>query len=302
MVPVVLAEHSIRSGQRNVLVLNSIIVGSGARWGSDGYDGVDGSISTIRNTPAEKSELEAAVEIVTYGLNKDSAGPGRWRGGLGLVFTFRVLQAGSQVLGRGLERFFFQPWGMAGGLPGKNMRVLRNIGTAAEESLGKIDVVDLAPGDTVSFLTPGGGGYGDPFLRDPLAVWADVRSGFVSIESARDDYGVAFAGNGVDVEGTLALRSARPVVSEDAPLSFSFGHRRTAWDATFSEDIMNDLNGLLMKLPAAQRQRERREAFQAALPGLFGSARWDADLFADRGSIQRSLRLSIDRMRRQSAP
>jgi N-methylhydantoinase B len=300
MVPVVLAEHSIRSGQRNVLVLNSIIVGSGARWGSDGYDGVDGSISTIRNTPAEKSELEAAVEIVTYGLNKDSAGPGRWRGGLGLVFTFRVLQAGSQVLGRGLERFFFQPWGMAGGLPGKNMRVLRNIGTAAEESLGKIDVVDLAPGDTVSFLTPGGGGYGDPFLRDPLAVWADVRSGFVSIESARDDYGVAFAGNGVDVEGTLALRSARPVVSEDAPLSFSFGHRRTAWDATFSHDIMNDLNGLLMKLPAAQRQRERREAFQAALPGLFGGARWDADLLADRGSIQRSLHGSIERMRSRS--
>ena len=97
MVPVVLAEYDKRTNKRNVLVLNSIIVGSGARYGSDGYDGVDGSISTIRNTPAEKSELEAGVDIIEYGLNPDSAGPGQWRGGLGLKFTFRVTQGGSQL-------------------------------------------------------------------------------------------------------------------------------------------------------------------------------------------------------------
>ncbi|MEM8552755.1 MAG: hydantoinase B/oxoprolinase family protein, partial [Pseudomonadota bacterium] len=99
MVPVVLAEFDKATGARNVLVLNSIIVGSGARFGSDGYDGVDGSLSTIRNTPAEKSELEAGVDILEYGLHRDSAGAGQWRGGLGLRFTFRVTQSGSAVLG-----------------------------------------------------------------------------------------------------------------------------------------------------------------------------------------------------------
>ena len=266
MVPVVLAEFDKRTNQRNVLVLNSIIVGSGARYGSDGYDGVDGSISTIRNTPAEKSELEAGVNIIEYGLNPDSAGPGRWRGGLGLLFTFRVTQGGGAVLGRGLERFRFRPWGMAGGRPGANMRVILNKDTDREQDLGKIDMVHVDEGDTVTFMTPGGGGYGDPFHRDPAVVLTDVQAGYVSDAAATRDYGVVIHDGQVDSVATETLREKRAPTTNE--LSFDFGPERKAWDTVFTDERMFALNRLLLNLPASTRQNVRQDLYYRVVPNL----------------------------------
>jgi N-methylhydantoinase B len=69
----------------------------------------------------------------------------------------------------------------------------------------------LTPGDRLRFALGGGGGYGDPFTRDPEAVLADVRAGTVSVEGARGDYGVALdaACLAVDIDATRALRAAR---------------------------------------------------------------------------------------------
>jgi N-methylhydantoinase B len=291
MVPVVLAEYDQRTGARNVVVLNSIIVGSGARCGSDGYDGVDGSLSTIRNTPAEKSELEAGVEILEYGLNRDSAGPGQWRGGLGLRFTFRVTQSGSAVLGRGLERFYFRPWGMAGGMPGANMRVVRNIGTAREQSLGKIDIEWLEKGDTVTFLTPGGGGYGDPFLRPPEIVVDDVLAGFVSREAAARDYGVSIVESDIEREETSRLRAARPLRSVQA---FDFGSERVGWDAVFTRDRMRALNDALMTRQHPLRQTLRQGLFQEVVPALFDAdARTKRRVIRDPTSVAQRLEAAI---------
>ena len=267
MVPVVVAEYDRKTGERNVLVLNAIIVGSGARYGSDGYDGVDGSISTIRNTPAEKSEIEAGVDILEYGLRSDSGGPGQWRGGLGLKFTFRVTQPGSFVLGRGLERFFFRPWGMAGGKTGPNMRVVLNIGSAEEKDLGKIDMVKLDEGDTVTFLTPGGGGYGDPFLRDIDAVLEDVRFGLVGVKSAREDYGVVTKDGVVDMEETRKRRSSRPI-HQSEEMTHDFGPERDAWDSVFSDDLMFSLNEALLQLPASIRPDVRQNIYFNVAPNL----------------------------------
>jgi len=295
MVPVVLAEYDKRTGKRNVLVVNSIIVGSGARYGSDGYDGVDGSLSTIRNTPAEKSELEAGVDILAYGLNRDSAGPGRWRGGLGLRFTFRVTQGGSAVLGRGLERFYFRPWGMAGGKPGANMRVVKNIGTDAEEDLGKIDMVFLEEGETISFLTPGGGGYGDPFLRDPAKVLQDVRYGFVSPEAAARDYGVAIAGDAVDEEKTAWLRRQRPIVEEPNEMVFDVGPERAQWDEAFTDALMTALNSQLARLPLAVRQDRRQRVFRQVVPLLFDrEAKAARRVIDDPAAVRERLAAAID--------
>lgn len=271
MVPVVLAEHDRRTGLRNVLVLNSIIVGSGARKGSDGYDGVDGSLSTIRNTPTEKVEQEAGVDILEYGLNPDSAGPGQWRGGFGLRFTFRVTQPGSAVLARGLERFYFRPWGMAGGLPGANMSVIRNIGTDREVSLGRIDMVMLDEGDTVTFLTPGGGGYGDPFLRPIADVLEDVASGWVSVEAARRFYGVEISDGVADLPASTALRAARPL--RDARTHpFDFGPERDGWDAVFTPDRMARLNAEVFRAQPAVRPERRVALFKQIAPLLFDPA------------------------------
>lgn len=267
MVPVVLAENDAQTGARNVLVLNAVIVGSGARFGSDGYDGIDGSISSIRNTPAEKSELEAAIDILEYGLRQDSAGAGRWRGGLGLRFAFRVRQPGSYVLGRGLERFRFRPWGMAGGRAGARTRVILNPGTPGERELGKIDMVALADGDVVKFLTPGGGGCGDPFERDVEAVLRDVVSGFVSAACAERDYGVVIHADRVDAAATAARRAARPTVDT---MRFDFGAERELWDSVFTDDAMNAFVAALLPLRGNLRTAKRIAVLERIVPGITG--------------------------------
>src|SRR5437660_2757740 len=126
-----------------------------------------------------------------YGLRPDSAGPGRFRGGMGIEYSIRVLFPGARVTARGLERFHFQPWGRGGGEPG----TCSSIGFAPpgeeEREIGKIDVLRPPPNGLVTFRTPGGGGWGDPFTRDPQAVLADIAEGLVSSEAARTQYGVA---------------------------------------------------------------------------------------------------------------
>jgi N-methylhydantoinase B len=64
------------------------------------------------------------------------------------------------------------------------------------------------PGDKISFVSAGGGGYGDPFERDPLAVQKDVQYEYVSIESARQDYGVIIEPDSLelDLDATMELR------------------------------------------------------------------------------------------------
>ena len=77
----------------------------------------------------------------------------------------------------------------------------------------KVSGIPLKRGDVVTIETSGGGGYGDPFERDPEYVLADVRSGYVSLEAARRDYGVVVHQQGrrfsLDVEATATLRQGR---------------------------------------------------------------------------------------------
>ncbi len=68
---------------------------------------------------------------------------------------------------------------------------------------------EFAYGDVISFQQSGAGGYGDPFERDPGAVLEDVLDDYVSIEAARERYGVVIVGERVDVEATAALRGQR---------------------------------------------------------------------------------------------
>ncbi len=73
MIPSVLVEQDPRSGRRNVMVLQSLVGGTGGRQGADGVDGRDSSLANQRNTPMEKTEEEAAAIITEYALRPDSA-------------------------------------------------------------------------------------------------------------------------------------------------------------------------------------------------------------------------------------
>jgi N-methylhydantoinase B len=259
VVPLVVAEPDGHGG-RNVQVVEPMIGGTGARQGADGVDGRDSGISNLANNPVESVEAEIGIEVLRYALRPDSGGAGRWRGGCGLELSFRILNDGAQVLGRGMERMRFQPWGVRGGYPGAPTEILINHGTADEKISGKIDVLLVERDDVVTMRTAGAGGYGDPSERDLECVLADVLRGLVTTQAAREIYGVAIVEGEVDAAETTRLRArlARRSLAHD------YGPERRAYEEVFSVELLDDLNTELFQLPASQREARRRELLTQA--------------------------------------
>lgn len=210
VVPVVVAERNSETGAQNLSVIQTLVGGTGGQPGMDGIDGRDSGLANLYNTPMERSEAEVGVVIEHFGLRPNSGGAGQWRGGKGLILRLKFQNEGTSVLGRGLERFVFRPYGAAGGQPGANCRVVLNIGRPDEKLLGKIDELFVNKGDTLTIMTAGGGGYGNPFDRDVELVLHDVQSGLVDVDFARDSYGVIFEGDVVDMDATLKHRAENP--------------------------------------------------------------------------------------------
>lgn len=262
--PVVLAEEEPESGDHNVVVLEPMVGGMGARAGHDGVDGRDSGTGNLANNPIESIELAAPIMVLRYGLRPDSGGPGRWRGGCGLEFSFQVLRDGCTVMARGMERCRFPPWGAMGGGAGDPFRVILNRGTAKEQVVGKIDQLRVDAGDTVTILTPGAGGYGDPFQRDPQAVLADVQGRLVGIDAARRDYGVVIRNGGLDEAATSAARRTPPTPRA----TFDVGAEREAYEAVFDDASVLRLDAALARLPRRQRGRARAQVMAATVPDM----------------------------------
>lgn len=268
MVPIVFAADVPETGETRVAVVEPMVGGTGARRGHDGVDGRDSSLSNLANNPVETVETQVAVTILEYGLRPDSGGAGEWRGGVGVRLVFRVEAETGRVLGRGMERFRFRPWGTQGGRPGAPMRVILNEGTPGERELGRIDVLPVTRGDVVTVLMPGGGGYGDPLARDPAAVLADVAAGTVSAAAAQEDYGVVVRCGAVDEVATTARRAASARERAAADGSTGTGEARATWDAAFPGELLREANLALLAQPASARQRRRRDFYATAVPGL----------------------------------
>jgi N-methylhydantoinase B len=187
-------------------------------WGGmEGKDGLSAVFSIVGNTiniPAEVVEMRFPIRLDRYELRRDSAGAGRYRGGLGVRREYRVLSPEAELSIVG-NRCKVPPWGLYGGLPGDRAAYVINCGQSDERAasprfLSKGSMIPLERGDVVCQLTAGGGGYGDPLARDPHQVLQDVRLGYVSRESAERDYGVLVTQDlELELEGTAALRGAR---------------------------------------------------------------------------------------------
>jgi N-methylhydantoinase B len=160
--------------------------GMGARTHKDGLSAT-GFPSGVAGMPAEVVESLSPLVFRRRELTCDSGGAGRFRGGLGQdrVITCSTDEAWS-VSGL-LDRTKHPAPGLAGGLAGA---------PGAYRLYGGDDlpikrVVGLGPQDAVELRLPGGGGYGAPSAREGEAVLRDVVEGYVSIEQARERYGVA---------------------------------------------------------------------------------------------------------------
>ena len=245
------------------MVIQSLVGGTGGRAGADGVDGRDSGLANLYNTPLERSEADAHIVVEKYGLRPDSGGAGEWRGGTGLEMRVRIMRAGTAVLGRGLERFVFRPWGVAGGSAGAVCHVRLNRRQEHERDLGKLDMFVAEKDDRITILTAGGGGFGDPFARDVAAVRRDVIAGFVTESAAARDYGVAIADGEIDVDATKTLRTNRT-----PPPEFGFGPERLAWEQVFDDARMSELSRRLLKLPATIRAQMRRQIMELVAPNL----------------------------------
>jgi N-methylhydantoinase B len=163
------------------------------------------------NTPVEASEAKAPVVCVRRALRPDSGGPGRFRGGLGVVQEIEMLAPA--MYQAQVERTQCPPWGLLGGkdaLP-NGVAVRRADGSLERFPSGKVNPLRLDEGDSYITEVGGGGGFWSPLARDPARVLADVRAGYVSLASAQRDYGVVIHQHGrrfeLDLPATRALRA-----------------------------------------------------------------------------------------------
>ena len=196
-----------RATGRVDLCIEGLGVGFGARTYADGTDAV--YYVAQKNYPLEFAEMEFGVEIEAFRIHADSGGPGRWRGGCGIIRDVRVL-ADDATLGVRLDNCKFPAFGVAGGQSGRPGRIIINPdGPEPYELKSMSDGNRLKKGDLIRVITPGGGGWGPPAERPAESVLDDVLDGFVSIESAYDDYGVVLSADGVslDMDGTARRRS-----------------------------------------------------------------------------------------------
>jgi N-methylhydantoinase B len=159
------------------------------------------------------------------------------------VLEFCATAPDAFVTARNRDRTLFQPWGVQGGMPGSAGSFTLNPGTNRERDLGNTDALRLAPGDVLRIVSPGGGGRGDPFTRDPEAVLRDVQAGLVTLEGARRDYGVAMTEDAVDPAGTAALRARRPPRPDFDPGPFRTAHE-ARWTAAAYAALLESLSTL----------------------------------------------------------
>lgn len=188
--------------------------GTGARPAKDGLSAV-GFPSGVAGVPAEVMESLAPIVVLRRELRADSGGAGASRGGLGQLTEFANRSDGGCSVSCIVDRTKYPAPGIGGGLAGMAGELILDSGAHPNPKAQ----LDLRPRQVVRLNTPGGGGYGDAFGRDPKLVWKDVVAGYVTAEAAARDYGVVIRFTGkpeelvrlpeqwlIDDEATAGLR------------------------------------------------------------------------------------------------
>jgi N-methylhydantoinase B len=160
-----------------------IAAGSGAAQGQDGVDVIETDATNCMNLPAEAMEMEAPIRIHRVALRPDSGGPGEWRGGLGTIREYEILEGEVSFSHRG-ERHFSAAQGLAGGGEGARARSVIRRADGSEEVIPSKTVTRLHAGDRLILETAGGGGYGDPARREFERRAADLADGKVTSSAA----------------------------------------------------------------------------------------------------------------------
>jgi len=165
--------------------------GTGARAGKDGVSATAFHLSNCKTAPIEIIESEFPTRVERFEMIADSGGAGEWRGGLGFVRAYRIL-ADEVRFSMRTDKHDIEPFGSSCGLAGGKGACIVDSGTNIEKRLpSRFGDYRLQTNDLVRIERPGGGGLGDPLRRPVDKVVDDARQGYVTVERARTDYGVA---------------------------------------------------------------------------------------------------------------
>ena len=181
----------------------------GGRYGHDGMDTVDTLYANTRNNPIEDVESHVPLRVERYELREDACAPGQWRGGMGSIKELHYLSDGGTSVEA--DGFVYGAWGFDGGstgIPGTlTLRTLDNKDIALPS---KVPYRSVKAGERLITIGATGGGYGDPFRRDPQQVLEDVLDEYYTRDTARREYGVVITEEmQLDHEGTEQLRCQR---------------------------------------------------------------------------------------------
>jgi N-methylhydantoinase B len=174
----------------------------GARPDRDGNDGLCNPGNVASNIPIELAETEYPVRITRYGYVPDTGGAGKYRGGLAIEREWTLLHGEAHLAIRS-DRRTHPPYGLFGGKSGEgSINILHH--AESDETLPTMISTSMRAGETIYHRLAGGGGFGDPLAREPELVVRDVRNGKISVQAARDDYGVVVDETTfeMDVKGT----------------------------------------------------------------------------------------------------
>lgn len=190
------------------IIVDMICGAWGGRPDKDGIEAITNPSQNLSNTPVETMESQHPVRVEEYALVADSCGAGKWRGGLGVARSYRLLapEAGLQLRA---DRMKILPYGLAGGGPATG--AINEIMTDAGEHIALPSKINrrMSQGDLVRHVQPGGGGFGDPFTRDPERVARDVWNTKISATYAREHHRVVVDPDTgmLDAAATTSLRS-----------------------------------------------------------------------------------------------
>jgi N-methylhydantoinase B len=164
--------------------------GQGASIDGDGENAlILYSLGESHNVPVELIEARYPLFVQKYELRQDSCGAGKFRGGLGVEKFWKALTDLSLVWI--VEQTKYPGWGLFGGKSAMPNLGIINPGTSKEKRVGKVVSYKILKGEEIHTYTGGGGGWGNPYERDVEAVLKDIIGGYISLNSARKDYGVA---------------------------------------------------------------------------------------------------------------
>ncbi|MCM2533320.1 hydantoinase B/oxoprolinase family protein [Neobacillus pocheonensis] len=197
-----------KNEDENYWVYMDIMEGSyGGRYGKDGMDAVDTLYANTRNNPIEDIESHYPLRVNRYELRDNDSAPGKWRGGIGSVREVTFIVDGSFSVEA--DGYKYAPWGFDEGKSGSvGSLSIRDKKTNEEVKLpSKLPNRHAKSGSTIQFVGPCGGGYGNPFERDPEKVLSDYLDGFITKEKALKEYAVSINDKEViDYEKTNHLR------------------------------------------------------------------------------------------------